>query len=1643
MAVFVFHFAVLLGAFPLVLFGTLTGSPSDVAQCDAHACRQQGNVQDGLRAVGPFDMTTMLQVERSVEVEQRRPLTEQSTQSMQAIDLSLSSFKSNASSCGTWLRPYPLQLLANAEWLQQVGELDSRMQCNSELIPMLGGIMMGDMASPRSRQNVVWPVWIVVAYGVLSIIVVGSIFCGLWRPTSEFVPMKWPNADAWRRGGASWFLNIWILSFATRWVNRWGKSDSDVTKIRADEIESMGYPEDETNPCFKRFEKLWNEEVRRVGLQQVSLLRLIFRFVTLEKIFWITFWNAGFEAVMFIAPPIVIEWVTQFIDWLYTERALGHDVPLSALVWPTCLVILFFTGIPVLMGLASTISAVLTGRLALRTGGALSCAIYRKAQRLPLTMSEQDVDDNIQSLGMNPIQSKLYLNNVKDASTAKKPFEQQAAQRKPQSDRLSHEYGDLIEETDMPSQYNLVQLVLVDVDTNLVGLPLAMGRVIVMLPVVIVIFSMVCVRLKGAFFMALGTSFLMLMCLSIIAVFQQKYILGFMNCCHERLSFFQSTIVGIRHVKSCGEEAKCQKAVENMRDREISYLKGFWTCLGCMFGVNEQFPNFILIMSLAGLCIFYGGVAPLEIFAIIPLLSSFQNSVTTCTALIPMIVMALPSLGRIEGFMKLEEAPAWVLDGKSASVTGTRVSDALRGTRPPLRMQGDFARSSNEGSALRGLNITVRPGELVAVLGQVGAGKSTLLQAMLGELYPISETRFQLPAKIAYSSQVAYIIEGSLKDNVLHGEAYEEARYNEVIHAACLLPDLKVLPGGDDVPVGSRGITLSGGQKARVSMARAAYSFDTELILLDDPFGAVDWSTAEHIMTYLVCGESMKGRTRVIALQPDKEKLKHFDRVLIIVDGEVRVDGPPSEILSSPEYESLQSTKADAFVGDSNVPDHAQSVSSMDTPNLNKGHPMELREEEFQGRADVTTLKYFMNMGGWTNMALAMSWVLTKNVFEMMMRLVLASWTTAGSLYASGISTTPIDVPSYFMKYLFWWSLAIVCWCTGWTGGQIFTIRISRGGHQDLTKALLDAPIDRFFDKTPVGRIMNRLTQDQVMVDTQLFVKVCSAICFIWSIGVPLLFVHILMPLLFTLGSLPVYYLAFTLFRMYWRTMVPLRYTVQTCRSHASAELSEIDHNAASVRAYMKLNFRFHVFQMAITDVLQMNYIHDTILKRWLSCRLFLINGFFVTWIAIIAIWVDALTVGNAAFCIVQIFQVLIVVDNVIEISSAAQYQIVAMNRIHEYTKLPREKDAILPTDSSFIDFSVTISREDLGTLEKEYSKEGVHVVRPAALRKALLWQVPGKVAFQAAPGCHLSDLCPNCEMLGLAHPWHRIVGVNRVDHSASEMAKELCSGKSEEVVLLIKSGWLADGATVVFENLRAGYADIPVNVLTDVNVEIPRKCKVGIAGHSGCGKSSMLLCVLRIIEPRSGLIKLEGIDTQSLGLRTLRSAIGVVPQDPVLLQGTLRSNLDPFNHHSDRGVWNALRQAQLDDVVKSLEGQLESSIAAGGSNLSFGQRQLVSLARIILRKPSLLMLDEATSAIDPCTQEVVLSTLLTSFHDATMMVVTHRLETILIFDRAIVMEKGRVAEYGPVEELVEHGLHFGKLTATRAYKRLQKDVGC
>jgi ATP-binding cassette subfamily C (CFTR/MRP) protein 4 len=223
----------------------------------------------------------------------------------------------------------------------------------------------------------------------------------------------------------------------------------------------------------------------------------------------------------------------------------------------------------------------------------------------------------------------------------------------------------------------------------------------------------------------------------------------------------------------------------------------------------------------------------------------------------------------------------------------------------------------------------------------------------------------------------------------------------------------------------------------------------------------------------------------------------------------------------------------------------------------------------------------------------------------------------------------------------------------------------------------------------------------------------------------------------------------------------------------------------------------------------------------------------------------------------------------------------------------------------------------------------------------------------------------------------------------------------------------------ITFDRVSMRYSLDKQWVLKDVSVGIHPGEKIGIVGRTGAGKSSLISVLFRLFD-FEGTVSIDGVDTKSVPMSTLRSRISIIPQEPVLFLGTLHKNLDPFDEFPDREVWSALEDVGLKKMVTGLQSGLDSLVSEGGSNFSVGEKQLLCLVRAILKNTKIVVLDEATANVDLETDEMIQRTIRKKFKDSTVLTIAHRLDTVMDSDKILVMDSGSVVEFGRTEELLQ-----------------------
>lgn len=1450
--------------------------------------------------------------------------------------------------------------------------------------------------------------WAIVLYIVVA---AGLLLHMIWtisRSTGVTQPKNTnfrPESEAYRTGLLSWLC----ISWATPWICRFGNmADASKTKIKPSDLGQSGWADHEAANSHADFIKIWDEDIAKRGTEAYcNMYWVIFKFCTPRKVIQLALMTFMFEILMFLGPTFCVDWTLTYMQKMQVRQATNPTELSLRSELPVILAMVgMFTGMPLMMTMSNTVAMLLGSRLAIRLQSACIAAVFKKAQRMPLAGGHYDL-------------------------------------RNKEEEEITKTGGGGGSEDSQSKNYSLVQLVNTDINGSLMSFQFIIAKLIITFPILAGLTTLMFVKLGKSALIPMGVVIGMTNIVWFIVRQQIIRFRWYQVIVGGKLSFFQEIMHAIRMIKTNAYEPAVSQILRDARKQELTQLGWVFFWMGVDIAVITIYPKVVIVSGLAGFdAIRHGDIQPADIFVMMQILGAFKGCAQGFLSMLPAVVGFAPSIQRIDKMLKMKET---VLAGDKTELSGVswlsvwpkedpkKPLALANEIKPCLRVQGTYLWSEGSSVALSDLDVTVQQGELVAVMGEVGSGKSTLLAALLGELHPTKDSRLEIPERIAYHSQVPVICEATLRENVLYWTDMEDKNYQEALRAACLLPDLEIMPGGDMVTIGSRGISLSGGQRARVSLARAAYATYAPVVLMDDPFASVDAPTGRHLMDNLLLGPLMKDRARVVVCQPDRQRVKAFDRIFIMSGGRVTITGTPEEVISTPQYQALLS-KLEASQLQEDIDAGLASIQTggnsgfQRTPNADPGRKtqskaIELREEEHEGRADWSTLRFYFSMGGYGLMLGTFVFYILSGVFALFSDLVFVRWSNR-LMQSAVLGISSPDSGLYLRGTFVWCGIGIGFFVLHWLCGVRWSLRISAELYEKVLQRLMRAPVDRFYDKTPIGRIMNRMSFDMTSLDMALYVKLQGVISSVIGYVIPLIYVHYVMPIYLLIGSVPFYCLLYILVSRYWSTMVPLRYLNSTSRSHLNSYLTEVENGSVCSRAYQVSDLIAQREMVATDDLIKVEWA-NTCISRWTCNRVLLTYSIFGTIVAVMGVFVlqghHAGSVGTMGLCLSHISVLIMGSEGFLNMLTETQFQFISMNRLQEYSELPEERAPMQATDGKYYSPVVNIQRATIGSCEVRCQGTRLQILRktgPNGETEVLLEQMPGAQAFQPPVGKSMASLDPTNHFLHGTTDWHRVYAVNGISKDAAAMAEEFCHGEMSSVWLSIRSGWLVGGACVVMTDLVVGYADIPSDVLRGVTLTIEAKSKTAIAGATGCGKSTTILAILRMLEPRGGNVKINGVNLQDIGLFTLRNSMGLVPQDPVLFTGTIRNNLDPFSVYTDKEVWDSLRAVQMADFVKKEGIGLDMYVKADGDNLSFGQKQLMCIARQILRNPELLLLDECTSAIDPKTQELVQDTIRSGFPDATVVAIAHRLETIMDFDTVIVLDKGRVVEKGAISDL-------------------------
>ncbi|KAJ7680686.1 hypothetical protein DFH06DRAFT_1163946 [Mycena polygramma] len=796
-----------------------------------------------------------------------------------------------------------------------------------------------------------------------------------------------------------------------------------------------------------------------------------------------------------------------------------------------------------------------------------------------------------------------------------------------------------------------------------------------------------------------------------------------------------------------------------------------------------------------------------------------------------------------------------------------------------------------------------KPGCVNLVLGPTGSGKTSLLMALLGEMHfvPTSlSSWYNLPRErgVSYAAQESWVMNDTIRNNILFNAPVNEERYRKVLYQCCLERDLGLWDAGDATEVGEKGLTLSGGQKARVTLARAIYA-ETEIVLLDDVLAALDVHTSKWIVDKCLRGDLIKNRTVILVTHNVAMTSKIADFVVSLgLDGRVRSQGSVADALESDEQLAKEVVKEQETLEAAEK--EIDSEPATEEP-AKKDGKLIIPEEIALGHVSWKALTlYFRGMGGAYTVpffAVMVAGLVVEQVVDAGQTWYLGYW---ASQYGQGV---PVAVFKYLGGYSALLFLIMGLFVFTYIYFTVGSFRASRTIHRQLVESVLGTTL-RWLDFTPTSRIITRCTADISAVDSMIPEGLRAVIEMTVSAVIKFGAVVLFTPVFFFAGAL-----VGILGGLCGKIYIASQLSVKREQSNAKAP----------VLAQCVLLIR--VGSVALDKLLQLRCYN----VRTRATRTF---ANLNRWVAV-RIAEEHIQAASLAFYIVYIQE-----------------------------------------------------------------------------------ELPFNVGF---------SLNMAMGFAGIILSWVRVVNQFEVQGNSLERIQSYLTIEQEPKPTadgVPPAYWPASGNLSV-EKLSARYSpDGPV-VLHDISFDIKSGERVGVVGRTGSGKSSLTLSLLRCIFTE-GTVYYDGLPTSSVNLDALRSNITIIPQVPELLLGSLRSNLDMFGQFDDATLNSALRSAGLTSLQEDLdEGKLtlDSEISAGGSNLSVGQRQIIALARAIVRGSKLMILDE-----DYKTDTVIQSSLRTELpRDTTLLTVAHRLQTIMDADKIMVLDAGRIVEFDTPKNLLQN----------------------
>ena len=1036
-----------------------------------------------------------------------------------------------------------------------------------------------------------------------------------------------------------------------------------------------------------------------------------------------------------------------------------------------------------------------------------------------------------------------------------------------------------------------------------------------------------------AFFVGLST-FVLLMIFSIITediYIKNQYL--YLKEKDRRINFTSQTIKNIKELKLLQWEDKFQNEINTKRAKEMIFMRKKLNIAVVLVIIHWVMP-LLLCLSTIGAYVKINNkflnIADLMTF--LEIIDNIRGPIIFLPDRVRELINAYVSLNRISTYLKINTEKKSNITKKKDEKYSINISQAKIGTN-----------KENILMTIDELNII--KGESCVIIGETGSGKSCLMKSLIDRLIILSKKEFNIDGTISYASQTPFIINATVKDNILFYSKYNEERYKQVIKYCQLEKDIESLPAGDLTEIGTNGANLSGGQKSRINLARSVYH-NADIYLFDDPISSVDSIVYNQILE-LVLKNFLRNKTIIFASN-DIKYTNHFDKVIFIEKEKVKFFGSYKDLEKKDFFESFKmshlsknasSKKNKENILDSDSADKnsktfsdfkneeteefesekhlrhlvkSQTITEKDK-RISKGKLM-VDEEIATGKIGFRVYKVIIEYsGGYIQILFVFIFAIIWQFTIIEGNIYLANW-------SEKIEINNEDENIYhFMIYTLY---GIACIFSLFLKEFLISkmnYNLSKNFHDVMLQNVIDAPINKYHDITPFGQIMNKFTID-----------LDKCVLFFRHFSATLKFICTLIGSLMVCISSNLYVLFFLPFIFF------CGYKISVYYAPAGRDILRIE----SIDRSPLLSFYSESIQGIDTIKSLKYYDIDKLFFKKFSEK---ILGHF--------------SVFMYKFGTRTLFELSLDLLSVIFVFFLFIYCLIFHQQFNSLMI------------SLLLKYSLSISED---------------------------------ILIMLTHGTELEN---------------SFVRVERCE-SATHLPKENFGNDSKET----QNDFNGD---IEMQKVYIKYRDNLDYILKDISLKINFGEKICVVGRTGSGKSTIILALFRLIETNKGKILIKGKNIKDCPLKILRRNLGIVPQEPKIFSGTLKFNLDPLRNYSDFEINNAIREVGLFELMKEngrdIRKKLKMKLKEDGGNLSLGEKQLICLARIFLRKNKIVVMDEATSNIDNKTDNLIQNAVDKIFKNSTLITIAHKIPDLNKYNRIMVLDSGHLIEFDTPQNLLKN----------------------